>query len=183
MDFTRFFVDEFLTCEKCKHHFLWSFDKCQFDRCEVDKQTDWPGLVLWLWRVHEGVNLRTAARDNAPVDRRWPPYEDCQGCWNAVSFGAKVTVNDFDMVNIGYHSKLINAPFNLTKVYNFMVAQYVGWDNIGITAINGRVMRKWEVEELVMPPKHQSQMSKTVMCWTFASVAVAGIVASFSLWR
>jgi len=180
MTFTRTFVHEFLTCEKCRHHFLLSYDECQFDRCEVDQQSDWPGLVLWMWRVHEGVNLRTAARDNAPVDRRWPSYEDCPGCWKPLGFGAKNEANTFQMVDIGKHPEMISAPFNLTKTYNFLVAQYVGYDSTDITAISGKVIGKWEVEQLLIP-QEQTHRSKPLMS-AFSVVAVAGIVASFSLW-
>merc|ERR1719162_1582382 len=126
---------------------------------------DWGSMVLWLWRVHQGVSLRTAARDNAPVDRRWPSYEDCPGCWKPLGFGHQSEANDFHMADIGKQTDLINAPFNLTKLYNFMVAQYVGWDSTGITAIGGKVMRKWEVEQL-LTPQEQPHRSRSLM-WSF----------------
>jgi len=175
MDFTRFFVDTYMTCEQCRHHFVRTFDDCEFGRCKLNKKKDWSGLVLWMWRVHEGVSLRTAAKVNAPVDRRWPSYQECPGCWLPLSFGKRSKTNDFAMKNIGKHPHLLDSPFNLTKTYNFMVAQYVGWDVLDILS-GGQTMRKWEVEQLLLPPR-----SNTFM-WAFCVVAVAGITASFSLW-
>merc|ERR1719443_1470744 len=98
MNFTAYFVSEFMTCDACRHHFLRSFDDCEFERCTI---STWKDLALWMWRVHQGVSLRTAARDKAPVDRRWPAYADCPGCWRPLRFNHAQETNTFDMQQIG----------------------------------------------------------------------------------
>eukprot|EP00913_Durusdinium_trenchii_P028585 g26810.t1 len=86
MDFFRQTVDHFLFCGPCREHFLNAYEGCSYGRCEVlaSKQDQAKRLVLWLWRLHNGVSLRVL-REHPPkeaVDRRWPTYRDCPGCWN-----------------------------------------------------------------------------------------------------
>jgi thiol oxidase len=107
--FVRNVVHEFFSCAECKAHFVSSFDKCDFDRCRVlamdvgnvTTQREWQHLPLWLFKVHNSVNLRRAAeiksgkrrlsreeRKFQPEPELWPRRVDCPPCWLSGSAGA-----------------------------------------------------------------------------------------------
>ena len=59
------YLKRFFTCEPCRDHFLQLFKKCAYRRCErlnfnAEEATadDWKQLALWLWEVHNDVNVR-----------------------------------------------------------------------------------------------------------------------------
>jgi thiol oxidase len=99
----RNFVQEFFSCAECKAHFVSSFDNCDFDRCRVlstdagnTSHREWQHLPLWLFRVHNSVNLRRAIeiksgmrklsseeRKFQPVPELWPSRDDCPPCWHS----------------------------------------------------------------------------------------------------
>ena len=112
----RNFVANFFACDVCRWNFLDMFDNCGHDHCnrlpsessiilgesgdigrgaELVKE-----LPLWLFQVHNAVNVRlmgeAAARDNREVtmeERRaalFPPDEICPGCWT------NVETNEYD---------------------------------------------------------------------------------------
>jgi thiol-disulfide isomerase/thioredoxin len=53
MDDVRFLVDNYFPCEVCRAHFLQHYDTCDFNRCAPGENP-----VVWLWRVHNGVDAR-----------------------------------------------------------------------------------------------------------------------------
>jgi hypothetical protein len=72
-DTIREYMANFFGCDDCREHFLKQYDNCSFRRCErltSDEETanadDWKQLALWLWEVHNDVNIRVAAKK---VDR------------------------------------------------------------------------------------------------------------------
>ena len=83
-------IAQFLPCDDCKKHFLDAFDGCWYRRCELFSAPDESSrsrlMVLWVWRLHNAVSLNVL-HEHPPkdkrkvVDRRWPPYRDCPGCW------------------------------------------------------------------------------------------------------
>lgn len=130
----RFMVNEFLSCDACRHHFVESYDRCLFGRCEVltagDEAAQAKAMVLWLWRTHNAVSVRvlSANTHNSPYDRRWPQYKDCPGCWK-------------QSVVSGTSGKLLTFPgqkdmsgklgtcfdiFDEDKVFGFMMFTYLG---------------------------------------------------------
>lgn len=123
MDFFRQTVDHFLFCGPCREHFLNAYEGCSYGRCEVlaSKQDQAKRLVLWLWRLHNGVSLRVL-REHPPkeaVDRRWPTYRDCPGCWNPrVVTGEVIEEENLD------------SAFDLERVYGFLLSSYVGEENV-----------------------------------------------------
>jgi Erv1 / Alr family/Thioredoxin len=98
----RNFVEHFFTCDECRQHFLKMYDNCEFRRCDrLKKKTklsgdhvsdlEWQQLPLWLYEIHNAVNVRLmherADREKRAVgpqdekDVRWPPMRDCHLCW------------------------------------------------------------------------------------------------------
>lgn len=64
----RFIVDKYFSCRVCREHFLSHFDACDFQRpCDSATQDS---VVEWLWRLHNGVNLRLgkAEQDRSVID-------------------------------------------------------------------------------------------------------------------
>lgn len=94
----RNYIENFFQCEVCRMNFLLMYDNCEFDRCHrlSDKpstlEKDWQELPLWIWEVHNDVNVRLMGerleRDNQskPNDfesqqARWPALFTCPNCW------------------------------------------------------------------------------------------------------
>ena len=99
----RNYIENFFGCIECRKNFLATFDSCAFDRCtrlEKDalgiaqnKQKAWVELPLWLFEVHNDVNVRLvqekAKRENRVATKKeeaaalWPLKEECLPCYNA----------------------------------------------------------------------------------------------------
>jgi len=130
----RYMVDNFLSCAECKHHFVTSYDQCLFGRCEIltaatpDLQRK--ALVLWLWRLHNAVSVRVLKEHPPaqPVDRRYPAYRDCPGCWQTtVVQGQKAPLLSF----AGQANNLqpVYDVFNTDGVYEFLKTEFLGEDS------------------------------------------------------
>jgi len=94
----RDYIEHFFACEVCRINFLHEYDNCGFDRCErlsteIGGPEDWKELPLWLFELHNGVNLRLqkerAERDGDPPPTQqelraseWPAHTDCPLCWH-----------------------------------------------------------------------------------------------------
>lgn len=150
MHFVRQFVDAFLNCNACRSHFLEDFDSCEYGRCEI-KPGDWRALVLWLWRAHNAVSLRVAVRQRAPVDRRWPMYEDCPACWQTdlVEDGVRIPADHRRKLLVSPAKQVgqnesspprrlgqlwtradLDAPFHVDQVFWQIIRTYVGLPRI-----------------------------------------------------
>lgn len=173
MTHIRWFVKEFLACADCKRHFLESYDNYEFARPHDPQPQDWKAVVLWLWRVHEGVSLRTAADADVAEDRRWPPYDDCPACWKRSymtdSTNTATTATDIDIQHIGKTPELLDKPFNLDFVYAHLQSVYLG---------SSVVQDKFALSHSPVTDLHQSI---PLMPSFFAGVTIVGIVASLSM--
>lgn len=118
VNFVRLFVENFLTCKKCKENFLRDFDSCEYGRCQIK---DFRDLTLWLWRAHNAVSLRVAMRHHALVDRRWPMYEDCPTCWRK-----ELVLGGRRLAFGGLSTEALDSPFHTDHVFWHMVRTYVG---------------------------------------------------------
>mmetsp|Transcript_5332 Transcript_5332/g.15542 ORF Transcript_5332/g.15542 Transcript_5332/m.15542 type:complete len:240 (-) Transcript_5332:53-772(-) len=96
----RGYVENFFGCEVCQANFIREYDACARDRCnrlndKTDTATisDWKQLSVWLWEIHNDVNVRLlkekAVRESIPPPSegeqqaaRWPTKDDCPRCWN-----------------------------------------------------------------------------------------------------
>lgn len=92
----RNYIEHFFGCEVCRENFLHGFDTCSRDRCSrlhhhADTQSEWVQLPLWLFEVHNGVNVRLM-RERAEREKwtpthedeikaEWPPRDECPSCW------------------------------------------------------------------------------------------------------
>jgi hypothetical protein len=101
----RAYVAHFFGCSHCRDHFLAMYDACELGRCDVpdeDEAAAHRAASLWLWRVHNAVNVRVAAdalQDEAraaaertsavgavevvdldPAWSLWPPEAACPAC-------------------------------------------------------------------------------------------------------
>ena len=86
-------VEHFFGCAVCRAHFLKSFDRCEFGRCDVDDAAPGHGghaaVALWLWRVHNDVNARNARIDGGDAElSQFPPAAACAGCRSAAAAAA-----------------------------------------------------------------------------------------------
>jgi len=95
----RDYIEHFFGCYECKMNFMSMYDNCQFSGC--DRLTEstamnafraWRELPLWLWEVHNDVNVRLMkerktrgkladATQEEEQDARWPSKVDCPACW------------------------------------------------------------------------------------------------------
>lgn len=98
----RKFLEHFFQCVECRDNFLKMYDNCEFNRCTrlntdtsglvKEKITSWAQLSLWLFEVHNDVNVRLmkerAGREGRTVtvedevEMLWPPQKDCIPCWH-----------------------------------------------------------------------------------------------------
>lgn len=130
----RFMVNEFLSCDACRVHFVESYDRCLFGRCEVLKagsdEAQAKALVLWLWRTHNAVSVRVISEHHftPPIDRRWPNYKDCPGCWEtSVVSGSPGKLMTFagQKDKSGKLGQCYDI-FNEDKVFGFLLFTYLG---------------------------------------------------------
>lgn len=109
----RDYIEHFFGCVDCRNNFLSMFDSCGHDRCNrlqkdanglaKDKKKGWAQLPLWLFEVHNAVNVRLmkekAERDKREptvqdeIDVLWPPKRDCLLCWASSGEDGPVTWN------------------------------------------------------------------------------------------
>jgi hypothetical protein len=93
----RNYIEHFLGCDSCKNYFLGMYDSCGFDHCRRFKQPkklpppeSWNQFALWLWEVHNDVNLKVleaeANREGKTLSRQeteqssWPSKDVCSDC-------------------------------------------------------------------------------------------------------
>lgn len=94
----RNYIENFFGCEVCRLNFMHAFDSCAFQRCDrltkyVGELEDWKELPMWLFEMHNGVNvrlMREQAEENHRVPTRedeiavqWPSTSECPLCWHA----------------------------------------------------------------------------------------------------
>lgn len=94
----RNYIEEYFTCEECRLNFIKMYEECRFDRCnrlttDIGTIDDWKQLSLWLWEVHNDVNIRLFREgrmlngdmgditENEKERVRWPSKSDCPSCW------------------------------------------------------------------------------------------------------
>eukprot|EP01056_Protomagalhaensia_sp_Gyna25_P005314 Protomagalhaensia_sp_Gyna_25__5313@NODE_666_length_2877_cov_230_166667_g520_i0_p1_GENE_NODE_666_length_2877_cov_230_166667_g520_i0NODE_666_length_2877_cov_230_166667_g520_i0_p1_ORF_typecomplete_len473_score76_92Evr1_Alr/PF04777_13/5_2e03Evr1_Alr/PF04777_13/1_9e11_NODE_666_length_2877_cov_230_166667_g520_i012082626 len=193
-------VFHFFDCQTCRGHFHDAFTGCAADRCEwVSNEpkslerllhskggevTEEVGLVLWLWRFHNIVNLRTATeaslrdlrqqlqdRVKEPElkylhqDVRIPLAVDCSGC--------RLSVAELDKridpglllsyIRSGEDTGRFNfdwaSSFNLPKVLEYLTKFYLNPDLIGFDSVVwDPEMRKFSAETKI-PNHHRIQLS------------------------
>jgi hypothetical protein len=93
----RNFVANFFGCEVCRKNFVEAFDDCRFDRCtrllsESYKVAEWMQLPVWLWEMHNAVNVRLLQEKGQrekfrpshqqEIDKQYPLREECLKCWD-----------------------------------------------------------------------------------------------------
>jgi len=98
-DGLRDYILHFFACDICRKNFIDMYDSCSFDRCNVlnydetkAAEVGWKQLPLWLWEVHNDVNMRLFREESVLKELpeptieeqqavRWPSRSDCRGCW------------------------------------------------------------------------------------------------------
>merc|ERR1740139_488175 len=109
-DVHREFIANFFSCEVCQLHFLKMYDECSFGRCdrlteEASSLTEWREFPLWLWEMHNDVNVRLMKEEAERTGRevtledednaRWPSKESCLDCWHGDRTWDEDAVYDF----------------------------------------------------------------------------------------
>lgn len=102
----RDYIENFFGCESCQQYFIGMYDHCGFNHCKRFKQPkklpppeSWNQLALWLFEVHNDVNLKVleaeASRKGRALSKQkkeesaWPSTELCLDCkdrrgkWNS----------------------------------------------------------------------------------------------------
>jgi hypothetical protein len=165
----RYMVSQFLDCEVCKQHFVRSYDQCLFGRCEVldgtNEATRSKALVMWLWRTHNAVNERVIKEKPAhrPIDRRWPSYKDCPGCWKLSVVQTGGPADELKYKGQQNDDQPVYDVFNEDEVFNYILLTYV----------NQTDAKKIRLDE-VFPMVHMSRNGQIVA--VFSSIAMAAVV-------
>ena len=111
------FVSNFFGCNVCRNNFKKMYKECGYDHCKIFNNDTMPvskeiamELPIWLWKVHNGVNVRLigerALRDGRNVSKEeeeaatWPTKKMCPNC------------------------RLYNGDWNHTVVYDFLRWKY-----------------------------------------------------------
>ncbi len=103
-DTVREYMAYFFPCTECSNHFVGQYDQCELNRrCDrlttdpsMSSDADWKELAMWLWEVHNDVNIRLLnekhetkrwrRRKSLPeidqVKAIWPAIPDCSVCLN-----------------------------------------------------------------------------------------------------
>ena len=95
-DTLRNFVEHFFGCDVCRTHFVQAYDSCELlDKCErlkdVPKMARWREFPLWLFEMHNAVNVRLMKEQQSDkkswtseeeAAKKWPPKSECPKCWN-----------------------------------------------------------------------------------------------------
>lgn len=95
----RNYIAHFFDCKQCKEYFLAMHDTCGFNHCRRFKQSQkvpskesWSELALWVWEVHNDVNIKlakVASKDEDSGDGgrnrnadvfSWPSQGECPAC-------------------------------------------------------------------------------------------------------
>lgn len=173
MTFVREVVKKYLFCKECQTHFLEVWDSCSFGRCNVGNSSDWQGMALWLWRVHQGVSLRVASysTNSSSIDRRWPSVEDCPKCYREDLLKNKeiqdVPESDINEVLASGPPNVLDAAFDLDSTYRFLVESYVGataGDRIAKSKpdVDGKTVgqEKWETRPRRGPTTYGATMGR-----------------------
>ena len=93
----RDFVKNFFPCQKCRENFERNFEQCGQNRCHrlsmaaSNEQRDWLELPLWMFELHNTVNIELlrdrARRENRlptqseEINSLWPARHICDRCW------------------------------------------------------------------------------------------------------
>jgi len=95
-DMIRNYIEEYFTCDECRLNFIKMYEECRFERCnrltmDAGSLDDWKQLSLWLWEVHNDVNVRLLYEerdrngelltDSEKETVIWPSKKDCPLCW------------------------------------------------------------------------------------------------------
>merc|ERR1711957_693982 len=94
------YIKHFFACDVCRENFNAEYGSCSFGRCNRLNWNDtkggekyWKQLPLWLWEVHNDVNMRLMREEKERLglpepsleEQRtvlWPSQNDCHECWN-----------------------------------------------------------------------------------------------------
>jgi len=113
----RNYIEHFFACNECRTNFLKMYDDCLFGRCDRLRNHEWKQLPLWLWEVHNDVNVRllkeSAIREGRMLPSsieeqrvKWPSKLNCQDCWKD------------------------GGRWNEDKVYDILKTEYWGIDEV-----------------------------------------------------
>jgi hypothetical protein len=93
-DTIRNYIEHFFTCDECRLNFVQMYEECRFERCNrlstnpSSSIEDWKQLSLWLWEVHNDVNVRLLhetkdgeVTETEEEEVKWPSKQDCPLCW------------------------------------------------------------------------------------------------------
>eukprot|EP00736_Rhodelphis_marinus_P007334 Rmarinus@m.7496 len=73
----RGYIEHFFACEDCRTHFLCMSEPLLNDGSAYLNRYE---AALWLWRIHNLVNLRTTAEDPLYPKIQWPAESVCMEC-------------------------------------------------------------------------------------------------------
>lgn len=136
VDYTK----KYLKCQQCVKHFLNVNKKCYFGSCNIKSPEN---LVIFLWRLHNSVTLRTICESVANdlkksskatslkskflhVDVAFPSEKACKKCrtGNGLTFISLNMVNNYKKkLYSDEHFDAIDA-FNINYVLQYLIGYY-----------------------------------------------------------
>jgi hypothetical protein len=138
MEAVRGFVESFFGCAACRSHFLDSYENCRHGRCDItESDVDNRALVLWLWRLHNAVNLRVGMEAGGTAGRTrgnytellWPSVSACPACWDHTAH------EDYELPGDAFSEEIVQAYVDLAsdqnKVYQHLLYNYKLPDPVG----------------------------------------------------
>lgn len=95
-DTIREYMAYFFPCDECSKHFIGQYDQCELNR-RCDRLTDdpinssdadWKELAMWLWEVHNDVNIRLLKEKHERKRLRWhkslPETDQIKAIWPTI---------------------------------------------------------------------------------------------------
>lgn len=131
----RDYVENFFGCSQCRSHFLAMYDNCTFGRCSIsDSDVSNELLVLWLWQLHNSVNVRVGMESAASKsqsftwqdyqDKLWPNERDCSACWHPEKIGVLGTHFEEEL-----YTQYIDKSADQNMIFKHLVLVYIMKDS------------------------------------------------------
>lgn len=149
------FIHNILQCDECRSHFVKMYDNCGHHHCttlsnDYRNNTDERAFVIWLWEVHNGINVRLLKEeyDQQNIKMKtmdlflnevlYPTREICPDCWhNSMMSYSKEAVyqflmteywgpitrntNNFHDSNMRIHRIYNNDKYSDAHIYNLHI--------------------------------------------------------------
>lgn len=189
-------VDKYFNCRHCRLHFLDTYSKCYFGRCDV-KKADFDKLQFWLWNFHNFVTqsiMQYHLSSEEKVDGtenyyknmvNWPDLRNCASCYGVLDVPKHDSLPIIKFVRESYWDKswklrtirdykpeyphAMRNPFEKSVASLSRRSQRVAGHDITTTSLTSAVSS----EELKISPESNEGNESGLM--TFGALSLIGI--------